>query len=81
MDSSQIVIGTNVQQLSQAVKARMSSLETVRRGIRRTRQGNVPVSPQPVDRTFVIPAPYITMENGDRFLRFANNVFLLDFFV
>ena len=52
----------------------MPSLETVRRGIRRARQGNVPVAPQPVDRTFVIPAPYTTMENGDRFLRFDNNV-------
>ena len=49
----------------------MSSLETVRSGIRRTRQGNVPVAPRPVDRTFVIPAPYTTMEDGDRF---NNNV-------
>ena len=52
MDSSQIIIGTNVQQLCQAVKARMPSFETVHSGIRRTRQGNVPVVPQSVDRTY-----------------------------
>ena len=52
----------------------MPSLETVRGGIRRARQGNVLVAPQPVDRTFAIPAPYTTMENGDRHLRFDNNV-------
>ena len=74
MDSSQNIIGTNVQHLSQAAKERMPSLETVRRGIRRAKQGNVPVAPQPNDRTFAIPASYTTMENGDRFLRFDNNV-------
>ena len=52
----------------------MPSLKTVRRGIRREKQGNVPVAPQPNDRTFAIPASYTAMENGDRFLRFDNNV-------
>ena len=39
--------------------------ETIRRGIRRAREDDVPIAPQPADRNFVIPPEYTTMENGD----------------
>ena len=54
-DSTQNRIGTNVQQLSEAARARMPNLETTCRRIRRVREDDVRISPQPADRNFVIP--------------------------
>ena len=72
-DRTQAIIGGNVQQLSAAEKAQLPNLETMRRGIRRARQGDIPVAPQPANHNLVIPPAYSTLENGDAFLQYDNN--------
>ena len=39
-DRSQSIVGANVQNLSDNVKAFLPSIETMKRGIRRVREGN-----------------------------------------
>ena len=53
-----------MQQLSQAAIVELPRIETMRRGIRRTRAGDNPVAP-PADRNFAIPPEFMTMQNGD----------------
>ena len=54
IDTSNNIIGTHVQQLSEAARVQLPRMETVRRTIRRVRAGDNPVAPPPADRNFVI---------------------------
>ena len=72
-DTSTNIIGGNVQQLSQAARVELPRIETMRRGIRRTRAGDNPVAPPPADRNFAIPPEFMTMQNGDQFLQYDSN--------
>ena len=72
-DRTQAVIGANTQNLSEEERANLPDIETMRRSIRRTREGDNPPAPPEVNRGFVIPPEYQNMENGDPSLRFDNN--------
>ena len=54
-DRTQAIIGANIDQLSDDTKAQLPSIDAMRRGIQRVRQGRNPVAPRPEDRGFVIP--------------------------
>ena len=72
-DRTQAIIGANTQNLSEEERANLPDIETMRRSIRRAREGDNPPAPPAVNRGFVIPPEYQNMENGDPFLRFDNN--------
>ena len=54
-DRTQAIIGAYVDQLSDDTKAYLPSIDVMRRGIQRIRQGRNPVAPRPDDRGFNIP--------------------------
>ena len=49
------IVGANVENLSDVTKAQLPSIEALKRGIRRVRQGRNPLAPLPENRGFAIP--------------------------
>ena len=54
-DRTQAIVGANVENLSDVTKAQLPSIEALKRGIRRVRQGRNPLAPLPENRGFAIP--------------------------
>ena len=54
-DRTQAIIGANINQLSDDTKAFLPSIDAMRRGVQRVRQGRNPLARRPDDRGFVIP--------------------------
>ena len=71
-DRTQAIVGANVENLSDVTKAYLPSVEAMKRGIRRVRQGRNPLAPLPENHGFVIPPEFRTLTNDELFLQHDN---------
>ena len=55
-DRTHAIVGAHTQDISENVKARLPSMEAIKRGIRRVRQGGNLPAPQRDNQAFQIPA-------------------------
>ena len=54
-DRTHAIVGAHTQELSESVKAQLPQLDTIKRGIRRVREGGNLPAPQRNDQGFEIP--------------------------
>ena len=71
-DRTQAIVGANTQNMSENAKIFLPSMETMKRSIRRVREGNNRPAPRPDDRGFVLPDDQKILENGELFLQHDN---------
>jgi len=69
---TQAIIGANIQNMSENAKIFLPRMETMKRSIRRVREGNNRPAPQANNRGFVFPDDQKILENGEQFLQYDN---------
>ena len=76
-ESTNNIIGANTGHMSEAAKARLPKLDSIRRGIRRARAEGNPIAPHRNDQNFDIPEELKFLNNGELFLQFNKMIIMI----